>query len=53
MITHHDLEDRPQDIKDGCYCPDLSDLIAACGPYFSRLSIPKACGRPRATTRHA
>ena len=40
-ITHYDLEDRLQALKNGYYCPDLSDLIEACGAHFSRLSIMK------------
>jgi hypothetical protein len=40
-LIHSDLEDRLQDIKDGYYCPNLSDLIDACGQSFSRLSIVK------------
>ena len=38
-VTHYDLEDRMQDLKDGYYCPDLSDLIEACGSSFSRLFV--------------
>ena len=38
-VTRYDLEDRMQDLKDGYYCPDLSDLIEACGPSFSRLFV--------------
>lgn len=40
-LIHSDLEDRLQDIKDGYYCPNLSDLIEACGQSFSRLSVVK------------
>ncbi len=40
-ITHYDLEDRLQDLKNGYYCPHLSDLIEACGACFSRLPIMK------------
>jgi hypothetical protein len=38
-VTHYDLEDRMQDLKDGYYCPDLSDLIEACGSSFSQLFV--------------
>ncbi len=40
-VTHHDLEDRLQDLKNGYTCPNPSDLIEACGEGFSRLSIIK------------
>jgi hypothetical protein len=40
-LTHYDLENRLQDIKDGHYCPNLSDLIEACGDSFARLSVVK------------
>jgi hypothetical protein len=40
-LIHSDLEDRLQDIKDGYYCSNLSDLIEACGQSFSRLSVVK------------
>jgi len=40
-VTHYDLEDRLQDLRNGYYCPSLSDLIEACGSRFSRLSITK------------
>ncbi len=40
-VTHYDLEDRLQALKNGYYCPNLSDLIEACGAHFSRLSITK------------
>jgi hypothetical protein len=36
-LTSYDLEDRMQDVRDGYYCPNLSDLIEACGARFSRL----------------
>jgi hypothetical protein len=38
-LTSYDLEDRMQDIRDGYYCPNLSDLIEACGAGFSRLFV--------------
>jgi len=40
-VTHYDLEDRLQDLENGYYCPNLSDLIEACGARFSRLTIMK------------
>ena len=40
-ITNYELQDRLQDIKDGYYCPSLSDLIEACGNSFARLFIEK------------
>ena len=40
-VTHYDLEDRLQDLRNGYYCPNLSDLIEACGASFSRLSVTK------------
>jgi len=40
-ITHYDLEDRLQDLRNGYYCPNLSDLIEACAASFSRLSVTK------------
>jgi hypothetical protein len=41
-ITHYELENRPQDIKDGYVCPSLSDLLEACGDRFARLYVVKA-----------
>jgi hypothetical protein len=38
-LSHYDLDERMQEIKDGYYCPDLSELIAACGPRFAALSV--------------
>ena len=40
-ITNYELQDRLQDIKEGYYCPSLSDLIEACGNTFARLFIEK------------
>jgi len=40
-VTPFELQNHLQDIKDGYYCPSLSDLIAACGPSFARLFIEK------------
>jgi hypothetical protein len=36
-ITQYDLDERIADIREGLYCPDLSDLFGACGPHFARL----------------
>lgn len=41
-VTPYELENHLQDIKDGYYCPTLSDLIGACGGKFSRLFVMKA-----------
>ncbi len=41
-ITHYELDNRLQDIKDGYYCPSLADLLEACGDRFARLFIMKA-----------
>jgi len=41
IITDYALQDRLQDIKDGYYCPSLSDLIEACGDGLARLFIEK------------
>jgi len=38
-ITRHELEDRLADIKDGYYCPNIADLIEACGERFGQLYI--------------
>ena len=40
-INTYDLENRIQDVGRGYYCPNLSDLIDACGHRFSRLFIMK------------
>jgi hypothetical protein len=45
-VTHYDLEDRMQGLKDGYYCPNVADLIEACGS--SRL----ISGQRRARSRH-
>jgi hypothetical protein len=41
-ITLEVLEDCLQDIKNGYYCPNLSDLIDACGKSFARLFVVTA-----------
>jgi len=38
-ITPYDLDAHMQDIRDGYYCPDVSDLIDACGERFARLWV--------------
>jgi hypothetical protein len=40
-LTNYALQNRLQDIKDGYYCPSLSDLIEACGDGLARLFIEK------------
>ena len=40
-IGNYELQDRLHDIKDGYYCPSLSDLIEACGNNVARLFIEK------------
>ncbi len=41
-LNHHDLEDRMTEIRAGYYCPNLSDLIDACGHHFARLFVVTA-----------
>jgi hypothetical protein len=38
-ITPYDLDEHMQDIRDGYYCPDVADLIEACGKRFARLWV--------------
>ena len=38
-ITPYDLDEHMQDIRDGYYCPDVADLIEACGERFVRLWV--------------
>jgi len=40
-ITPYELQTRLQDIDDGYYCPNLADLVEACGHHLSRLHIEK------------
>ncbi|HXW40564.1 MAG TPA: hypothetical protein VEK75_05135 [Xanthobacteraceae bacterium] len=50
VILHpYDLQERLGDLKDGYYCPSLSDLIAACGDRFARLSIEQAIWTAQST----
>jgi hypothetical protein len=41
ILNTYDRENRLQDIRNGFYCPNLSDLIDACGKHFARLYIIK------------
>jgi hypothetical protein len=41
VLHSNDLEDRLRDITNGYYCPNLSDLIEACGGRFARLYVIK------------
>ena len=38
-ITPYDLDAHMRDIRDGYYCPDIADLIDACGERFARLWV--------------
>jgi hypothetical protein len=38
-IRPFDLDAHMQDIRDGYYCPDVADLIDACGERFARLWV--------------
>jgi hypothetical protein len=38
-VTPYDLDVHIQDIRDGYYCPDVADLIDACGERFARLWV--------------
>ena len=38
-VTPYDLDEHMQAIRDGCYCPDVADLIEACGERFVRLWV--------------
>lgn len=38
-ITPYDLDEHMQDIRDGYYCPDVADMIEACGTRFARLWV--------------
>jgi hypothetical protein len=41
VLHQYDLENRLQEIRNGYYCPNLSDLIDACGGRFARLYVIK------------
>jgi hypothetical protein len=41
ILHQYDLENRLHDIRSGYYCPNLSDLIEACGDRFARLYVIK------------
>jgi len=58
IVTAADLQERRQDMADGYYCPDLSDLIEACGAHFGGLTLEKdiwtaVCKNPDAVLRGA
>jgi hypothetical protein len=38
-IRPYNLDEHMQDIRDGYYCPDVADLIEACGERFARLWV--------------
>jgi hypothetical protein len=38
-ITPYELQNHARDIEDGYYCPNLPDLIEACGKHFARLYV--------------
>jgi len=42
ILNAHALENRLQDLRNGYYCPNLSELIAACGDRFARLYVVTA-----------
>jgi len=42
IISAYDIESRLQDLRNGYYCPNLSDLIDACGKHFARVYPLKA-----------
>jgi len=42
VLNTTDLQNRIDDIRNGYYCPDLSDLIDACGKSFGRVYTIKA-----------
>jgi hypothetical protein len=39
FITHYELQNNAHEIEAGYYCPDLADLIEACGERFAHLSV--------------
>ena len=51
-IRPYDLEEHMQDIRDGYYCPDVADLIEACGSASCGCGFPPPYGPPKATSRH-
>jgi hypothetical protein len=42
FITHYELQNNAREIEAGCYCPNLADLIEACGERFAHLSVEAA-----------
>ena len=39
VITQYELQNHVREIEAGYYCPDLADLIEACGERFAQLSV--------------
>lgn len=39
FITHYELQNNAREIDAGYYCPNLADLIDACGEHFAHLSV--------------
>lgn len=39
LITHYELQNHVGEIEAGYYCPNLADLIEACGGRFAKLSV--------------
>jgi hypothetical protein len=39
LITHYELQNHAGEIEAGYYCPNLADLIEACGERFAHLSV--------------
>ena len=50
-ITPYDLDEHMQDIRDGYYCPDVADLIEACGTRFARLWVSTSIWTAESTSR--
>jgi len=42
FITHYELQNNAREIEAGYYCPNLADLIEACGERFAHLSVEAA-----------
>jgi hypothetical protein len=38
-ITPYELQHHARDIEEGYYCPNLPDLIEACGEHFAHLYV--------------
>ena len=41
-ITHYELQNHAREIEAGYYCPNLAELIEACGERFAHLSVEAA-----------